>query len=151
MKAHEIMVRQVYKVKENDTVRDVIEKFIHHRISGLPVVNERNEMVAYLSDGDIMRYIGKHDDHVFGSYIYMAVIKGDNIEFDERIRSILPLNVMKIAQKKVVAVDWQEDIEQIAAILGKKRIKKLPVLRQGALVGIISRGDVLRHSFQSLL
>ncbi|WP_373460385.1 CBS domain-containing protein [Paenibacillus sp. V4I7] len=151
MKANEIMVRQVYKVKEGDTVRVVIEKFIKHRISGLPVVNDRNEVVAYLSDGDIMRYIGKHDDHVFGSYFYTAIIKGDNEEFHERVRSLLPLNVMKIARKKVFTVDSEEEVEQIAAILGKKRIKKLPVLHQGVLVGIISRGDVIRHSFQSIL
>ncbi len=151
MKAMEIMVRQVYKVKEYDTVRDVIEKFIIHRISGLPVVNDRNEVVAYISDGDIMRYIGKHDDYLFGSYLYTAVIKGDNEEFQDRVRNLLPLNVMKIAQKKVIAVDAEEDIEQIAAILGKKRIKKLPVLKRGVLVGIISRGDVIRHSFQSIL
>ncbi|MGO4270719.1 CBS domain-containing protein [Paenibacillus sp. TAF58] len=151
MKANEIMVRQVYKVKEGDSVRDVIEKFIKHRISGLPVVNDRNEVVAYLSDGDIMRYIGKHEDQVFGTYFYTAVIKGDKEEFHERVRSLLPLNVMKIAQKKVIAVDTDEDIEQIAAILGKKRIKKLPVLNKGVLVGIISRGDVIRHSFQSIL
>lgn len=145
------MVRQVYKVKEGDTLRDVIEKFIKHRISGLPVVNDRNEVVAYLSDGDIMRYIGKHEDQVFGTYFYTAVIKGDKEEFHERVRSLLPLNVMKIAQKKVITVDFDEDIEQIAAILGKKRIKKLPVLNQGVLVGIISRGDVIRHSFKSIL
>ncbi|NQX68939.1 CBS domain-containing protein [Paenibacillus alba] len=151
MKASDIMVRQVYKVKETDSVRAVIEKFIERRISGLPVVNERNEVVAYISDGDIMRYIGKHDDYVFGSYFYMAVIKGDIEEFQERVRRLLPLNVMQIAKKKVVSVDWEEDIEEIAAILGKKRIKKLPVLRQGVLVGIISRGDVIRHTFESIL
>ncbi|GFZ77588.1 hypothetical protein GCM10008018_23950 [Paenibacillus marchantiophytorum] len=145
------MVRQVYKVKESDPVRVVIEKFIEHRISGLPVVNDRNEVVAYISDGDIMRYIGKHDDHVFASYYYTAVFKGDNEEFHERVHSLLPLNVMKMARKKVIAVDAEEDIEQIAAILGKKRIKKLPVLRRGVLVGIISRGDVIRHSFQFIL
>lgn len=145
------MVRQVFKVKEDDPVRSVIEKFIKYRISGLPVVNDRNEVVAYISDGDIMRYIGKHEDHVFGSFIYTAVIKGDFEEFHERVQSLLPINVMKIAQKKVIAVDVEEDIEQIAAILGKKRIKKLPVLQRGVLVGIISRGDVIRHSFQSIL
>ena len=46
MKAHDIMNRYVYKVKETDTVRSVIERFIQHRISGLPVVNERNEIVG---------------------------------------------------------------------------------------------------------
>ncbi|WP_339060314.1 CBS domain-containing protein [Tepidibacillus marianensis] len=151
MKAHEIMIRQVYKVKESDTVRTVIEKFIEHRISGVPVVNDKNEIVAYVSDGDIMRYIGKHEDIIIHSFFYPTVIKGDDEEFLERVQSLLDLNVLAIAMKKVFTVSWDEDIENIAAILGKRQIKKLPVVRNGALVGIISRGDIIRHSFKSIL
>lgn len=151
MKAHEFMVRQVYKVKEYDTVRTFIEKCIEHRISGMPVINDRNEIVAYLSDGDIMRYIGKHDDLIVDSFFQVNVIKGDEDEFEERTRRLLNLNVMAIAKKKVITVHWDEDIERIAAILGKKQIKKVPVERNRVLVGIISRGDVIRHSFKSLL
>lgn len=151
MQAHEIMIRQVFKVKESDTVRSVIEKFIRHRISGLPVVNDRNEIVAYVSDGDIMRYIGKHEDRIIDSFYYAFVVKGDDDEFEERIRKLLKLNVMQIAKKKVFKVSWDEDIENIAAILGKKQIKKLPVEKGGVLVGIISRGDVIRNSFQAIL
>lgn len=151
MQAHEIMIKQVYKVKESDTVRSVIERFIEHRISGLPVVNERNEIVSYISDGDIMRYIGKHRDVVVDSIYYVAVFKGDQEAYEERARRLLDLNVMEIGKKKVIKVSWDEEIEDIAAILGKKQIKKLPVERNGVLVGIISRGDVIRHSFKSLM
>ncbi|OMF18893.1 CBS domain-containing protein [Paenibacillus sp. FSL H8-0548] len=151
MQAHEIMVKEVYKVRETDTVRSVLERFIKYGISGLPVVNERNEMVAYISDGDIMRYIGKHKDIIFVTIMYMNVVKGDQEEFEERIPQILDLNVMSIAKKKVHKVEWNEEVENIAAILGEKRIKKLPVVRKGALVGIISRGDVIRHAFKSFL
>lgn len=151
MKAHEIMIRQVYKVKEYDTVRTFIEKCIEHRISGMPVINDRNEIVAYLSDGDIMRYIGKHDDIIVDSFFQVNLIKGDEDEFEDRTRKLLNLNVMTIARRKVVTVPWDEDIERIAAILGKKQIKKVPVERNRVLVGIISRGDVIRHSFKALL
>jgi CBS domain-containing protein len=151
MQANEIMIRQVYKVKESDTVRTVIEKFIDHRISGLPVVNDRNEIVAYLSDGDIMRYIGKHEDRIIDSWYFTYVIKGDYEEFDERAQRLMKLNVMAIARRKVIIVSWDDELETIAAILGKKHLKKLPVERNGVLVGIISRGDVIRHSFKTLL
>ncbi|WP_284642496.1 CBS domain-containing protein [Paenibacillus silviterrae] len=151
MQAHEIMISPVYKVKVDDTVRSVVEKFIKYRISGMPVVNDRNEIVAYISDGDIMRYIGKHEDQVVDFFFYMGVIHGDDEQYEERAKRILNVNVLAIAQKKVFTVAWDEDIENIAALLGKKRIKKLPVERRGVLVGIISRGDVIRHSFKSLL
>jgi CBS domain-containing protein len=149
MKAHEIMISQVYKVKETDTVRSVVEKFIEHRISGLPVINNRNEIVAYVSDGDIMRYIGKHKDLIVDYIYFSALMKVDKEDFDERVKRLLNLNILNIAKKKVIKVSWDEEVEEVAAILGNKRIKKLPVERDGVLVGIISRGDVIRHAFKS--
>lgn len=151
MKAYEIMNKQVFKVKEDDTVRSVIEKFIKYQISGLPIVNDRNEMVAYISDGDIMRFIGKHPDYHIDNMYYSLTIKGDDEGFEDRKQRLLDLNVMEIAKKKVISVSSEEEIENIAAILGNKQIKKVPVERNGVLVGIISRGDVIRHSFKALL
>lgn len=147
MQARDIMISQVYKVKEYDTVRAVIEKFIDHRISGMPVINDRNEIKAYVSDGDIMRYIGKHNDVIISSLTFTTVVKGDEEAFDERVRKLMDVNVMEIAKKKLVTVPWDEEVENIAAILGRKQIKKVPVERGGVLVGIISRGDIIRHSF----
>lgn len=98
-----------------------------------------------------MRYIGRHKDRVVDSFYYAFVIMGDEVEFEERERRLLDLNVREIAKKKIMKVQWNESIENIAALLGKRQIKKLPVERNGVLVGIISRGDVIRHSFKSLL
>ena len=151
MQAHEMMICTVHKVKDSDTVRSVIEKFIEYRISGLPVVNDRNEMVGFVSDGDILRYIGKHEDRIVDSFYYAFVIKGDNENFEDREQRILNLNVLEIAKKKVYKVSWNEEMENIAAMLGKKQIKKVPVERNGVLVGIISRGDVIRNSFKGIL
>lgn len=151
MKAHEIMISQVFKVKETDTIRSVLKLFIDRGISGLPVVNESNKVVAFISDGDIMRYIGKHKDFIIDTFFFVNVIKGDEDEFEERVQKILDLNVMTIAKKKVHKVSWDEDVENFAIVLGEKQIKKLPVERDGVLVGIISRGDVIRNSFRDLL
>jgi len=151
MQAHEIMVQQVVKVKETDSVRSVIEKFIDHHISGLPIVNDRNEIAAFISDGDILRYIGKHEDQIVDNFYYTFVIKGDDEDFEKRMQKLISLNVMEIAKKKVYKVSWNESVENIAALLGKKQIKKVPVERNGVLSGIISRGDVIRNSFKALL
>lgn len=150
MQAHEFMKTEVIKVKETDDVRTVIEKFIEYGISGLPVVNEANHIVAYISDGDIMRFIGKQKDIHIETFYFVGVLKDDQ-EYEDRAKRILDLNVKDISRKSVQTVKWDTEIEDIAAFLGRKRIKKLPVERNGVLVGIISRGDVIRHSFKSLL
>jgi CBS domain-containing protein len=150
MQASDIMISQVYKVKESELVKAVIEKFSDHRISGLPIVNERNEVVAYISDGDIMRYIGKKH-MILDFYNFANIYEMDRECFELRSKGILNLNVMEIAKKKVIKVQWNTPIEEIAAILGEKKIKKVPVERKGVLVGIISRGDVIRHVFKQFL
>ncbi|AFC30885.1 CBS domain-containing protein [Paenibacillus mucilaginosus 3016] len=151
MKAHDIMIRNVYCVNETDSVRSVIRMFLEHRISGVPVVNGRKKIVGYISDGDIMEYIGRHEDRVVGSLFFTFVFRGDEFGFDERISRILDLPVMDIATKKVITVQAEEPMENVAAILAQRQIKKLPVEQHGELVGIISRGDVIRHSFKALL
>ncbi len=123
MQAHEIMKYHVIKVKEYDLVSFVIEKFIEYGISGLPVVNDRNEMVGYISDGDIMRYIGKHEDMVLGAFFFTQLFKGDFEAFEDRANQIMDLNVMEIAEKSVYKVDWDEEIENIAAIREKTNKK----------------------------
>jgi len=151
VQANEIMKKQVLKVKETATVRSVIEIFIEHGISGVPVVNNSNQIVAYISDGDIMRFIGKQKNYVYDMISFVSVLVGDEGKLEERAKAALDLNVLKIATKKVIKVSWDEEIENIAALLGEKQIKKLPVERSGELVGIISRGDVIRQVFRSLL
>ncbi|WP_099159140.1 CBS domain-containing protein [Virgibacillus ndiopensis] len=151
MQAQDMMISNVYKVNETDSVRSVIEKFIEYRISGLPVINDKNKVVAYVSDGDILRYIGRQKDIIVDSLYTVNVIKGDDEEFEQRVKKIIELSVLKIAKNKVITAAWDENIENVAATLGEKQIKKLPVERNGKLIGIISRGDVIRHTFKSIL
>ncbi|RSL31904.1 CBS domain-containing protein [Salibacterium salarium] len=151
MQAHDIMKEQVITANETDTLRSVIEKFINQGISGLPIINDKNKIVAYISDGDIMRYIGKREDVIIDTLYFVNVIKVNDGGFEEKVGKILNLTIKDISQKKVEKVSWDEEIESVASILGNKHIKKLPVERNGELVGIISRGDVIRESFKELL
>lgn len=151
MKAYQSMKETVITVNKQDTIRTVVERFITSGISGVPVVNGEQEVVGYISDGDIMRAIGKHKDIIVDTFLYVDVIKGDDENYEERVRHILTRPVMEMARRKVVTATTETEMEEIAATLGAKRIKKLPILKDGKLVGIISRGDVIRHSFKQFI
>lgn len=143
MIASDFMVKPVIKALQEDTVRTVLDKMVANRISGMPVVNHRNEIVGYISDGDIMRKIGKQNPIVFESFLFTAVFT-DQEDIGIKFRKLVEMNVMKVATPHVITVQDDTEISDIAAILGKKRIKKVPVVRKGVLVGIISRGDMIR-------
>lgn len=143
MIASDFMVKPVIKAMQEDSVRTVLDKMVANRISGMPVVNHRNEIVGYISDGDIMRKIGKQNPIVFESFLFTAVFT-DQEDIGIKFRKLIDLNVMKVATPHVITVQDDTEMSEIAAILGKKRIKKVPVERNGVLVGIISRGDMIR-------
>ncbi|WP_075980244.1 CBS domain-containing protein [Bacillus massilinigeriensis] len=143
MKAKDIMVKNVIKVKENQLIQDVLDRFVEYRISGIPVVNDRNELVGYVSDGDIMKWIGKHDPVIINYFYYTTVIE-DEESLEDKFKRLLNKNVMEVAKKNVITVDEDTEIEKVAEILGRRRIKKVPVVKNNVLTGIISRGDIVR-------
>lgn len=150
MKARDIMIKEVLKVKDDSTVKDVLEIFSTHKISGLPVVNNRNETIGYISDGDIMRWIGKRDP-VFIDLFFVNAVFLDLESLESKFDRLVMANVMDVAKKKIIIVEEDEDIEKVATILGNKKIKKVPVLRNGVLRGIISRGDIIRYVTKEFL
>lgn len=143
MKASDIMVTNVVKVKEDQLIQDVLDRFVEYRISGLPVVNDHNELVGYVSDGDIMKWIGKHDPVIINYFYYTTVLEDDE-SLEDKFKRLLSKNVMEVAQKHVITVDQDTEIEKVAEILGRRKIKKVPVVKDKVLTGIISRGDIVR-------
>ncbi|WP_338469762.1 CBS domain-containing protein [Niallia sp. XMNu-256] len=150
MKAHQIMKKRVIKVKERDNMQAVIEKFLYYGISGVPVVNDRNEIAGYVSIEDVLRYIGKPNDLIFGTPFFTGHYQIEEGNFVDRAQKIRKMNVMELAQTKVYKVAWDEDIETITGIFTKGRAKKVMVERMGVLIGIISRNDVIHHSFKTI-
>lgn len=73
IKARDIMIKEVLKVKDDSTVKDVLEIFSTYKISGLPVVNDRNEIIGFISDWDIMRWIGKKEPVLIDLFFVNAV------------------------------------------------------------------------------
>jgi CBS domain-containing protein len=144
-KAHEIMVDKVIAVGETDTVKTVLNAFVKYRISGVPIINSKNEPIGFISDGDIMNYIGYHDPITFFSDITSFTSTWvETQSLEDKIKDLNNLNVMKIATKRVIAVQFNEDLDKVAKILGNKKIKKVMVVKDKELVGIISRGDIIQ-------
>jgi CBS domain-containing protein len=143
--ANEVMVTKVIAVDENALVLDVLKHFITHRISGLPVVNSANEVVGFISDGDLLKNIGHHKPMMFDAIsVAYSGIWYDQEDIEDKIKELLQLKALELATHKVISVDHDAEIGDVAQILGQKKIKKVPVLQDGKLVGIISRGDLLR-------
>ena len=66
--------------------------------------------------------------------------------FDERLRELIALPVEVIATERLVALDADATLEEACALLATRRLKKVPVVREGVIVGTVNRSDVLRYA-----
>ncbi len=138
----EYMEHEIYTIDENKTVRDAITFFTEKNISGAPVISQDGKPVGYITDGDIMRYM-KVDEHhptaMDSSVMFMDYFWNTDNEFEEKLNSIMDLNVLEIGTNKPIMIDINASMEEALKLLSETGIKKIPVIKDNKIVGIISR------------
>ena len=145
-----VMKRDVFTVRSDQPVYAAVQQMLEHKTSGLPVVDERDRVVGFVSDGDIMKTLADQGQPMIDLMYSLSVFANDE-HFDKRLDHLMNANVMEVATSHVVSVDAETPIERVCAVLGERRIKKLPVLEDGRLVGTVSRSDVNRSLMSAFL
>ncbi len=147
-----IMKRDAYVIADSQPVYKAVELMLEHRTSGLPVVNAQGGVVGFISDGDIMKTLADRSDGATAMPLtYSMAVFANDLEFDDRLDQLMRSNVMDVATHHVVSIEEDTPIEKVCATLGERRIKKAPVLRNGTLVGTVSRADVSRSLMAGFL
>ncbi|PNV68772.1 MDR family MFS transporter [Enteroscipio rubneri] len=142
------MNRDASWISQTASVREALLEIAKADTSGLPVVDARQRVVGFISDGDIMNYLGKDDRSVDTAlFMYRFV---DDEKLQSRLASLLDKNVMELATKRVVTVESSMDLGEACRVLAERRIKKVPVVDGGRLVGALSRRNIVRNVVEGL-
>ncbi|HVU69358.1 MAG TPA: CBS domain-containing protein [Ktedonobacteraceae bacterium] len=115
MIASDIMTRRVHTTTPQASVQEVAQLLYRERISGVPVVDEHRQIIGIITEADIIR----------------------NIERDER-------SVADVMSRNLVIVEEDTPVSEIATLLTERRIKRVPVVQAGRVVGIVSRADIVQ-------
>lgn len=146
-----IMERNAYRCLDTATLEEVTAQLIELGVSSLPVVDGRERVVGFISDGDIMRAIAEHKTRSIFSGGAPTLLYYDDESVEDKVRSLKTRNVMELATRKVLCVTETQSIGRVANILSKKKFKKLPVIDDdGRLVGIIRRSSIMKYVFDLL-
>lgn len=137
----DIMNPQAGFLTAGSTVRDAIAILRESETSGIPVVDESQAVVGFVSDGDILKYLSKQSGFYTDGVNYFEMFESQ--DFVERLEELLDLDVMRIATQRVVCVNAGDDPEDAFKTLADKRIKKVPVVKDGKLVGSLSRRNII--------
>lgn len=119
VKAKAIMKTRVLSVTKDTDVYEAIRIMVANQVTGLPVIDEEERLVGIVTEKDVLHMLYEVEDS--------------------------PNPVSHFMTQPVVWFDEEEDLEVIAESLRGNNFRRVPILREGRLIGVISRRDVIRH------
>jgi CBS domain-containing protein len=144
MRAVDVMTTDVITVDPDTTVQALAALLAERGISGAPVVDSSGRLVGIISEGDLLHRaeIGtarRHRERRRSWWLdhFASDLAREYVKSHGRI-------VKDIMTRDVVTVTEDTDLADVAALLEAKRIKRVPVVREGKIVGIISRANIVR-------
>ncbi len=141
MKARDVMVSPVITVKAHSSVKDVAKILVEHRISAVPVVDDDGKLVGIVSEGDLVHRVETGTERR-RSWWLQALMEDSTLaaEFVKAHSRI----VADVMTRDVVTATPDTPLHEIAALLERKKIKRVPIVASGDLVGIVSRANLIQ-------
>jgi CBS domain-containing protein len=141
MKAIDIMTRNVITAAPEIPVEEAVRLMLGHNVSGLPVIDDTATVVGIVTEGDLLRRTETGTERQRARWLEFLIAPGLLAEEYMRTHGRKVGEVMTAA---VISVTAQTPLAEIVALMESRRIKRLPVIENGRLIGIISRADLLR-------
>jgi CBS domain-containing protein len=123
MKVKDILAEKgshVIKVKETMLLVDVVSMFVANRVGSLVVVNDFDEVIGIVAPNDVIKAIHNHPEY------------------------ISTVTVSEVMVRDIIVVTPEDGLDGLMTIMTENRIRHLPVIDRGGLVGLVSIGDVVK-------
>jgi CBS domain-containing protein len=118
LKAKDVMSKNVTTISPDGTLMDAIKLLVCQEISGLPVVDKKEKMVGMITEKDILNFV-----------------------FSGNLNNTQVADVMT---KDVVYFSPETNVDQIALAIGQNKFRRVPIVEEKKVVGIVSRRDIIR-------
>jgi CBS domain-containing protein len=141
MKTKDIMTTPVISVTPETAVRDVARLLLGRHISAVPVLGIGGHLVGIVSEGDFLRRVEEPGRRHGSWWLRLIADPAEGVAEYVKTHGRFARDVMT---RDVITVTEETTIGETAHLLETKRIKRVPVLRGGKVVGIVSRADLLR-------
>ncbi|MBN2017433.1 MAG: CBS domain-containing protein [Candidatus Cloacimonetes bacterium] len=119
LKAKDIMEKNVITIGPDVMLDKAIQRLLENRISGMPVVDDNGKIIGIISEKDILNFL-------FCGYLHNTTVS-------------------EAMTENLVHFDPETRIEKIAIAISKYQFRRVPILQDSKVVGIVSRRDIIRH------
>jgi CBS domain-containing protein len=141
MQAFDVMTSSVISVTPETTVRDAAKLLVQHRISAMPVLDGDGDLVGMVSEGDLLHRAEIETEKSHRSW--WLDLLGSDREAADYVKSH-GQTVADVMTRQAVCVADVTPLHEVASILESHHIKRVPVMRDGRLVGIVSRANLVQ-------
>jgi CBS domain-containing protein len=141
MKAQDVMVRNVLTVGPDTSVADAVAMLVKHDISALPVVNPDDSLIGILSEADLLEREELGAEHHYPWWIESLMPAS---KLAERFAKAHGKRVSDVMSTNVIFASEDTPVSEIAALLETHRIKRVPIINDGKIVGIVSRSNLMQ-------
>ena len=142
----EIMITDVLTIRPDDKVEDAMRLMVDRNVDAVPVVDGSGNLVGMLSNSDLIVQESELHFPTVLSFL-AATIEIGHKHFEEDLRKALGSKVTDVMTPKPITITEDDTIERAATLMHEKDVSRLPVVKDGKLVGLVSRNDVLRRSW----
>lgn len=151
--AKELMKKRIICFDPEDSIFDVARIFAREDISGAPVV-ENDRLIGIVSISDIVKFmttkmtdasIIEHDPSSL-SFLLLNVAKmgKDYLDFKKEMERLSKTKVKDVMSKEVLVISPDTTLIEIAELMEKKDVNRLPVIERDKIIGMVSRADLLK-------
>jgi len=145
----DIMVTDVVTVGLNATVRELAEILATHRIGGVPVVDAERRVIGMVSESDLIMQDAELHFPYYIQFLDSVIYLQSMAKFEERFRKAFGSRVQEVMSDEVVSVGPDQSIHDAATLMADHKVNRLPVVEGDVLVGIVTRGDIVRAIAES--
>jgi CBS-domain-containing membrane protein len=140
MRVGDIMSQEVISVKSNTTVKDAAQIMLNLQISGLPVLDDKGALIGIVTEGDLLRRVEAGTERRRSHWLECLVTPGT------LAREYVQAHGRKLCEvmtKDVVTVTEDHELSEAVDLMEQRHVKRLPVVRDGKVVGMLSRANLL--------
>ena len=146
-----IMKTDVFSLPQTATVEEAMRLFVEKNISAAPIVDAAGEPVGFISDGDILKRLSPRRESFTDPIVLINRTVTDNEDYEQKLAKVMQMRASEIGAPRPICVSVHANLTDVCRVLAENHLKKVPVLEDGHIVGIINRSDITQYSMAAYL
>ena len=144
LKAKDIMTANVITVKKYLLIKELSEGFVKHRVGGFPVIDDSDQLIGVVTEKDLIEQNKNLHMPTVISLFDAVIYLESNKKFEAEVKKFTGTKVEDIYTPKVITVNPETLLSEVASIMANKNVHTLPVVEEGKIVGIIGKVDLIK-------